>query len=110
MTSDPTTDPRFADLPESSKSLVSYLSVPVTVRGEFAGQLAVATHGKEFTSEDRSVLERLVNVFSFFLQRYRTEQALVRQHLRLEQFVETIPIGVLFLDSHMRVFLVNPVL
>ena len=88
MTNHPGEDPRSTGIPDGHIPIERFLSVPALFGGELVGQIALANPGREYTSADLELAERLGDIYALAVQRTRAQAKLTEYAEDLEFMVE----------------------
>jgi PAS domain S-box-containing protein len=93
MTNNPQKDPRSSGTPKGHLPIHSFLSVPVLIGQELAGQIALANPARDYTERDLVLVERMASLYAIALQRIQVDKEiqqyaadLERSNQELEQF------------------------
>ncbi len=87
----------------------SYIAVPLIVRGELIGSLALGSESPAaFAPEHIDITREVADQLAVALHQARLRAALEAEQRRLEALVEHLPEGILLLNSERRVVLTNP--
>jgi signal transduction histidine kinase/CheY-like chemotaxis protein/HPt (histidine-containing phosphotransfer) domain-containing protein/PAS domain-containing protein len=71
LTNTPALDERSSGIPSGHISIENFLAVPVMVRGELLGEIAVANADRPYGNQDMLVLKRLATMFGMAIDRSR---------------------------------------
>jgi DNA-binding response OmpR family regulator/signal transduction histidine kinase len=93
--------------PEKEESFVSELTVPVQVQGEPTGLIRLfSREANAFRSDTRELVDLLANQTSETIRNLREKLSAERQ--RLERMIESLPDGMLMVDTNDEVVVINP--
>ncbi|MBW2018275.1 MAG: PAS domain S-box protein, partial [Deltaproteobacteria bacterium] len=84
VSNSPSRHPSSTGTPEGHIPVNRFLSVPVLLGSEVAGQIALANAVRPYTEEDLRVIQHLALYYALALQRKRAEEALKKAHDELE--------------------------
>jgi PAS domain S-box-containing protein len=87
-TNAPTTHPASTGIPEGHVLLERFLSMPVLVGEELAGQIALANSATEYTDQDLDAIQRLAEFYALAIVRMRIEKGLQEARDEMEQRVK----------------------
>jgi len=93
-----------------AEGLRSHLAVPLIVRGELIGVLALGAESPgAFAPDHVDIAREVADQIAVGLHQARLRAALEAEEQRLETLVKHLPEGVLLLDGERRILLANPV-
>ena len=87
LSNTPWDDPRSSGIPEGHQVISRFLAVPASSGGLPQGIIAMANAGRDYTSEDQALLERLAAIYAFALNREQDRKALQEAKEQLEDRV-----------------------
>jgi len=87
---DASSHPTMQGLPERHFTIGAYLSVPVILDDEIAGQIALANPAKPFTDDDLDAVHRLADYYSIAIKRKQDDDELKRSEKRFRSVIENI--------------------
>ncbi len=76
FTNDPVGDPRSGGIPEGHLPIRRFLSAPAMIGERLVGQIALANAGREYTTDDLGLVERLAALYALAVQKQRAETTL----------------------------------
>ncbi len=82
ISNDPASHPAARGLPEGHIALEGFVSIPVMLKEELVGQIAVANPIRPYTEKDVAALQRLGDYYAMGIQRHRHATALQRSKER----------------------------
>jgi PAS domain S-box-containing protein len=87
VTNSPSEDTRSSGVPEGHIPIHRLLSVPALVGDTLVGQISLANPGRDYTSSDLSLVERLADLYSVAVLRMWSEGELEKYREQLEELV-----------------------
>lgn len=107
---DVTKHPAFAGLPPGHPPLRSFLGVPIEYRGQPLGNLYLANKfdGGEFSLADQQAIEALARQTALALQQAYLQSAVEAQRAQCQSLVDSVPNGLMFVDSDNEHVVANP--
>ncbi|MBU1672195.1 MAG: GAF domain-containing protein [Actinobacteria bacterium] len=106
ITSDISTDPRFASFPRARKKVVSAIAVPIRIAGRTVGVISCAgSRQRRFGSDDLSLLESVASLAGAAIERAELYQQLLS---RGEAVMESLADGLIVVDGKNQTVLTNP--
>jgi signal transduction histidine kinase len=105
ITSDISTDPRFASFPRARKKVVSAIAVPIRIAGRTVGVISCAgSRHRRFGPEDLSLLESVASLAGSAIERAELYQQLLS---RGEAVMESLADGLIVVDGKNQTVLTN---
>ncbi|RMG56822.1 MAG: GAF domain-containing protein, partial [Deltaproteobacteria bacterium] len=97
IVNDVASDPRFPGVPEGHEAIERLIALPIFSQDELIGIIALANAERDYTNEDRRVLERISSLLSIAVLRLKAEDALASSEKRFRSLVESAHFGTLIL-------------
>ncbi|MBI9111913.1 PAS domain S-box protein [Maridesulfovibrio ferrireducens] len=98
FTNAPETHPKFKGLPKGHIPLTCLLSVPVLLRGELVGQIALANKPGGYTQRDVAATIRIAAYYALAIQRVNSKQEIAASKELMENILDGIQAGIIIVD------------
>ncbi|NSW86101.1 MAG: response regulator [Syntrophobacteraceae bacterium] len=109
FTNSPQTHPASRGVPEGHVPLERFLSVPVMLRDELVGQVALANSSRDYSERDVEAVQRLADFYALAIHRKRAEEVLRLSEEKFKTLFNSAGDAIFIHDFDFRIIEVNSV-